>query len=43
MLGDIDDQAQVALDHDLAGIEVALANPPGQRRLFFRSQQRIGT
>ncbi|MPM94374.1 hypothetical protein SDC9_141520 [bioreactor metagenome] len=42
VLGNIDHKAQVALDHGLSGLEIALTDTPCQRGLLIRSQQRIG-
>lgn len=42
VLGDVHDQAQIALDHDLPRLEVAQPHPARQRELLFRREQRIG-
>ena len=42
VLGDVHNQAQVALDQGLAGGEIARAQAPRKRQLFFGRQERVG-
>ena len=42
MLGNVHDQAQVVLDHALAGGKIALAHQARGRQLLLRRQQRLG-